>query len=91
MSNGSVGAAGIRRLTAVATASETMRGLDVPNRSDMRPASGDSPDSIRAAHRNVAAITVPDAPRWASRRGASTSITPKARPASAISHMPMAS
>jgi hypothetical protein len=45
---------------------------------------------MRAPHRNVAAITVPDAPSRDSRSGASTSSTPKAMPASAISHMPMA-
>jgi hypothetical protein len=91
MSSGCAEMAGIRRLTTVPTASEIMSGLDVPNRSDMRPASGDSADSIRAAHRNVAAMSVPDAPSRASRSGASTSSTPKAMPASAISHMPMAS
>jgi hypothetical protein len=91
MSSGCAEMAGIRRLTAVPTASEIVRGLDVPNRSDIRPASGDSADSIRAAHKNVAAMTVPDAPSPASRSGASTSRTPKAMPASAISHMPMAS
>jgi hypothetical protein len=44
---------------------------------------------MRAPHRNVAAITVPDPPSRDSRSGARTSITPKAMPASAISHMPM--
>jgi hypothetical protein len=80
----------MRTLTPIPAVSETMSGRDMPNRSDTRPATGDSTDSMRAAHKNVAAITVPDAPSRESRSGARTSITPKAMPASAINHMPMA-
>jgi len=90
ISQGSRGVTGMRTLTAIPVVSETMSGRDMPNRSDRRPATGDSTDSMRAPHKNVAAITVPDAPSRESRSGARTSIKPKAMPASAISHMPMA-
>ena len=90
ISKGSRGVTGMRTLTTIPTVSETISGRDMPNRSDRRPATGDSTDSMRAAHKNVAAITVPDAPSRDSRSGVRTSSTPKAIPASAISHMPMA-
>jgi hypothetical protein len=73
------------------TASATMTGRSAPNLSDSRPAIGDSPDSSTAPHRNVAAITVPLAPSRLRRSGASTLTTPKAMPASAISHIPVTS
>ena len=57
-------------LHAMPTASAIVSGRAAPNRSDSRPASGDSADSTSAAHRNVAAITVPDdaEPRQPQRR-----------------------
>jgi len=73
----------------VPSASETASGRAAPRRSERRPAIGESPDSTSAAHRNVAAITVPDTPSRDSRSGASTSTMPKAIPASAISQLPM--
>ena len=63
----------------------------MPKRSLNLPASGDTQDSITAPPRKMAAITVLLAPSRDSRSGASTSTTPKAMPASAISHMPLAS
>jgi len=79
---------GITMAQPMPRASETMSGRAAPSLSNSLPASGESPDSTRAEHRNVTAITRPDAPRRDSRSGASTSIMPNAIPASAISQLP---
>ena len=89
ISHGSVVVSGITMLHAMPAMSATVSGLAGPNRSDSRPATGDSADSASAAHRNVAAMTVPDEPSCDSRSGVRTSMTPKAMPARAISHMPI--
>ena len=89
ISHASVVVNGITMLHTMPAASAIVSGLAGPNRSDSRPATGDSADSASAAHRNVAAMTVPDEPSRESRSGARTSMTPKAMPARAISHMPV--
>jgi hypothetical protein len=89
ISHGAVDVSGITMLHAMPAVSAMVSGLAGPNRSDIQPASGDSADSASAAHRNVAAMTVPVTPSRESRSGARTSMTPKAMPARAISHMPI--
>ena len=89
ISHGAEASSGITTAHAAPAASETVSGRAAPRRSERRPASGESPDSTSAAHRNVAAITVPDTPSLDNRSGASTSIVPKAIPASAISQLPI--
>src|SRR6202035_5004028 len=89
ISHGAEVSRGITTAHAAPAASETASGRAAPARSDNRPASGDSPDSTSAAHRNVTPITVPDTPSLDSRSGASTSSMPKAIPASAMSQQPM--
>src|SRR5580692_4063909 len=89
ISQGAEVSRGITTAQTAPAASETASGRAAPARSDSRPASGDSPDSTSAPHRNVTAITVPDTPSLDSRSGASTSSMPKAIPASAMSQQPM--
>ncbi len=90
LSHGTEPGSHTRTPKAAPAASAAMAGRSSPNRSQNRPVTGDSADSSTAPNKNVAAITVPLAPRRLSRSGASTSTAPKAMPASAMSHMPMA-
>ncbi len=82
---------GASRLIATAPASEQTIGTMTPRRSAVRPATGDSIASNAPEPRNVPAMSRAVTPRLASRSGASTSSTPKARPASIVSHSPKAS
>jgi len=89
MSNQAGSSAGASRLTTTAAHSEIRMGVRAPRRSDNRPANGESPDSIAAEARKVAPMISAVTPRWLSRSGARTSTTPKAMPASMVSHMPV--
>jgi hypothetical protein len=81
---------GASRLNTTPAASEMRSGRYGPRRSDSLPVSGENPASKAADARNVPLITRALAPSWLSRSGASTSITPNARPATAVSHRPTA-
>ena len=87
-SNRTIPSMGAMTLTAAAAVSEIVIGATGLRRSASRPANGESPPSMAEAARNVPAIRMAEAPRRASRSGASTSNTPNAIPASMVSHRP---
>ena len=89
MSKRSDPSVGASRLTAMPTNSEIVIGTMVPWRSACLPASGESEPSIADDARNVPAMSRALAPRSARRSGTRTSSTPKAIPASIVSHRPV--
>ena len=90
ISRGAGRSTGASRLTTTPMMSDSRTGTIAPRRSARRPASGDRPDSVAAAARNVIPIASAVAPSRDSRSGTSTSTTPNARPATRVSHMPVA-
>jgi hypothetical protein len=89
MSKRSDPSVGTSRLTAMPTTSEIVIGMMVPWRSACLPASGESEPSIADDARNVPAMSRAVAPSSARRSGTRTSRTPKAIPASIVSHKPV--